>query len=118
MTFNTVYPDLRCPYCEEAIVSGVGFCVGAIGRFDYRIGDRLRWEGSVCRPVERPVGGNIKSVGYFNCDNMRCKSWMDCFPLVQQALITVENDVITAVELFDGQASDNGFDIIEPKGLS
>lgn len=84
----------------------------------YKLGDKLNWDGTSCRPSIRPPKGNIKSIGYFNCDNIRCSSWQDCYPDVQQALVTVENDVITDVSVFHERVGGQNFDIIEPKGLS
>lgn len=115
MTFNTVYADdLICPFCNEKVTSGVGFRLGCLENKNYKPGEKLSWEGGTCRPETRPKGGNIKSVGYFNCDNVKCKSWTDCFPEVQQALIVVKNDVIEKVEVYKGPLSGEQFEIIEP----
>ncbi|MCC7530142.1 MAG: hypothetical protein IT342_16575 [Candidatus Melainabacteria bacterium] len=115
MTYNTVYPDdLQCPFCNEKVTSGVGFRFGCLENKNYKPGEKINWEGAVHRPETRPKGGNIKSVGYFNCDNVKCKSWSDCFPDVQQALITVKNDVIEKVEVYKGPLSGEQFEIIEP----
>lgn len=118
MSFNTVYSDLECPFCHAKVASGVGFQVGVVGNLNYKIGEKLKWDGSNCRPAVRPPGGNIKSIGYFNCDNIRCSTWQDCYPEVQQALVTVENDIITDVSVFHERKEGQNFDIIEPKGLS
>lgn len=99
MNFNTVYPPLNCPFCAQAVSSGVGFRVGALMGKQYRIGDSIVWEGGPTRPESRPPAGNIRSIGYFNCDNIKCSTWSDCFPEVQLALVVVENNVIVAVEL-------------------
>lgn len=118
LSFNTLYAELQCPFCEQKILSGVGFRLGMVGRFKYAIGDKIRWDGPRTRPAERPHGGNIKGIGYFNCDNIRCGSWRNCYPDVQQALITVVGDVLVAVEVYKGKIDGQDFDIIEPKGLS
>lgn len=118
MSFNTLYSDLSCPFCKEKVTSGIGFGIGSVNNTNYKIGDKLSWDGPHCRPAKRPRGGNIKSVGHFNCDNIRCQTWNDCYPQVQHALITVKGDVITSVEIYKGQVSSQNFDIIEPKGLS
>ncbi|MBA3992773.1 MAG: hypothetical protein C0469_04540 [Cyanobacteria bacterium DS2.3.42] len=115
MTFNTVYADdLICPFCNERVTSGVGFRLGCLENKNYKPGEKLNWEGAICRPETHPKGGNIKSVGYFNCDNVKCKSWTDCFPEVQQALVIVKNDVIEKVEVYKGPLSGEQFEIIEP----
>ncbi len=118
MSFNTVYSDLECPFCHVKVASGVGFQVGVVENLNYKIGEKLKWDGSNCRPAVRPPGGNIKSIGYFNCDNIRCSTWQDCYPEVQQALVTVENDIITDVSVFHERKEGQNFDIIEPNGLS
>ncbi|HEY9716864.1 MAG TPA: hypothetical protein V6C69_05325 [Trichormus sp.] len=118
MNFNTVYSDLECPFCHQKVVSGVGFRFGAIANLRYHVGDKIKWEGAPTRPDERPPEPVVKTVGYFNCDNIRCSSWQDCYPSVQKALVTIENDKLSDVSIFNGEASENGFDIIEPKPLS
>lgn len=115
MSFNTIYCDLKCPFCKEPVTSGIGFRLGDLKNEKYRVGDRLSWDGPQCRPRERPPGGNIKSVGYFNCDNVRCASWQDCYPQVQQALIVVENDVLQDVQVYPGDVlGPQDFPILEP----
>jgi hypothetical protein len=115
---NTLYSELHCPACQGKVVSGVGFRLGAIAAKQYQVGDELSWDGAPTRPATRPKAKVVKTVGYFNCDNIRCSTWQDCFPTVQLALITVEGNRIKEVSIYEGPASDNGFDIIEPKGLS
>lgn len=83
-----------------------------------KVGDSVTWNGPNSRPPTRPEAKVVKTVGYFECDNIRCSSWQDCFPLQQRALITFDEDRIAAVAVFDGEATNDGFDIIEPKGLS
>lgn len=78
----------------------MGFRVGAVLRHNYKLQDELLWQGGECHPPSPPKLGNIKTVGYFNCDNPACKSWTDCFPEVQYALVIVEGNRITAVESF------------------
>ena len=77
----------------------MGFRVGALTNHSYKIGDTLLWDGPVCRPEVKPPAGNIRSIGYFYCDNLRCSTWSDCFPDVQQVVVVVENNVLVAVEL-------------------
>lgn len=118
MSFNTIYSDLRCPYCNEKVLSGVGFRYGSVARITYKLGDNINWTGAEIRPKARPKAKVVKTIGYFNCDNTHCSSWQDCFPLVQVALVTIESDRIKTVNVWEGEASADGFDIIEPKGLS
>ncbi len=114
MTYNTVYADLHCPFCNEKVTSGVGFRVGCLENKSYKLGDKINWQGANCRPDERPKDGNIQTIGYFNCDYVKCKTWSDCFPEVQQALVTVKNDAIEKVEVYKGPLSGEQFEIIEP----
>lgn len=116
MNFNTVYPTLHCPACNEVVDSGVGFSVGALTQHAYKIGDELNWQtkGDItCRPAQKPPHGNIKTVGYFNCDNTKCPSWQDCFPVVQLALIEIKDNKIVSVEVFDPPAQVDEFAIVE-----
>lgn len=100
MNFNTVYPTpFLCPFCKEPIESGVGFALGALKRKSYRVGDNLDWDGDLIRPSARPVSCNFDTLGYFNCDNLRCSTWSDCFPDVQRALIIIRDNVITSVRI-------------------
>ena len=114
MTFNTVYADVKCPFCKEKVTSGVGFQIGSVENRNYKLGEKISWEGAHCRPEKRPKDGNIKAIGYFNCDNFKCKTWSDCYPEVQQALITVKNDLIEKVEVYKGPLSGEQFEIIDP----
>jgi hypothetical protein len=118
LSFNTVYSDLECPFCKEKVQSGVGFRWGTIANIKYRTGDRVDWSRGPTRPSVKPDATVVKTVGYFNCDNIRCSTWQDCYPAVQRALVTIEDDQIKDVSAFDGEATDDGFDIIEPKDLS
>lgn len=113
MTYNTVYADIHCPFCNEKVTSGVGFRIGCLENKSYKPGDKINWTGIPCRPEKRPDGGNISSIGYFNCDNVKCKSWSDCFPEVQQALITIKSDAIEKVEVYKGPLSGEQFEIID-----
>jgi len=117
LSFNTIYPtnEFLCPFCGQAVDSGVGFRVGAICQKAYKVGDILVFDDGVSpkRPEKIPPNGNLKTVGYFNCDNPRCSSWQDCFPAVQMALITVKDGIIRAVENYDPPAEVDQFAIIE-----
>jgi hypothetical protein len=118
LSFNTLHGDFSCPFCNEKVVTGVGFRYGAIANELYRIGDEIGWQGAATRPATKPNAKVVKTVGYFNCDNIRCSTWQDCFPRVQRALITIENNRLKSVAVYDGDATDHGFDIVEPEGLS
>ena len=112
---------MRCPKCNEEIVSGIGFQLGNICNKRYKIGDELSWEGTDCRPKVRPDETVIKAVGYFNCDNPHCDSWEDCFPDVQMALITVENNYLKSATPYSGEGENDeelgNFPILEPLSL-
>ncbi len=113
---NTVYYELECPFCKKPIRSGIGFRVGILRNLTYHVGEKLRWDGPNCRPPVRPASGSIKTIGYFNCDNPRCQTWGDCFPDVQEAIITIYNDVIQHVEATRHKPGQLTFDIIERAG--
>ena len=115
---NTVYFELPCPQCGSVVRSGIGFRAGVIKQLNYHVGEKIRWEGPNCRPSERPPGGNLKTIGYFNCDNPRCDTWQDCFPEVQEALVIIQNDVLQDVQFINYKPGEHSFDIIEPEGLS
>jgi len=113
VSINTVYAELTCPFCHEKITSGVGFRIGALKNAQYKVGQKISWDGAQCRP-STPLAGRIKSIGYFNCDNIKCKTWQDCYPEVQQAVITIENDVISDVQIYTGKKQyGSDFDIID-----
>lgn len=114
MTFNTVYADLICPYCQAVISSGVGFQVGTIEHRKYKIGESLNWKGKPSRPKERPTGGNLVTIGYFNCDNPACGSWFDCYPEVQTARVVIRKNRIVEVSVYNGALSGEKFEILEP----
>lgn len=79
----------------------------------YKIGDTLSWQGESKRPETPPPAGNIRTIGYFNCDNLRCSTWSDCFPDVQQAIVVIENNVFVAVELHESIDEEEQFQILE-----
>jgi len=114
MSFNTVYGDLKCPHCQEVVSSGVGFQVGAIEHRKYKVGEVLNWKGSACRPKAKPKGGNLVTIGYFNCDNPACGSWFDCYPEVQTALVVIKKNRIAEVSVYNGELSGEKFEILEP----
>ena len=114
---NTIYYEIECPVCGKVVRSGIGFRAGVIKQKNYHVGEKLNWEGPNCRPSTRPPGGNLKTIGYFNCDNPRCETWKDCFPEIQEALITIVNDEIKDVQVTTHLPAKQSFDIIDPPGL-
>ncbi|MCA9814580.1 MAG: hypothetical protein H6677_01005 [Candidatus Obscuribacterales bacterium] len=117
MSFNTIYGELDCPHCKSRILSGVGFRFGQLNQRQYKKGDELAWEGDQCRPPSRPDARVIKTLGHFNCDNIKCSSWQDCFPDIQTVLITIENNRITDVEIYKPSGDEEEFAILEPAEL-
>ncbi len=112
---NTLLCDIKCPKCGAPVTTGVGFRAGAITRGTYQIGDLIGWTPGPCRPVERPAAGNLKTIGYFECENLKCSTWEDCYPAVQEALITIAADVITEVVPTTHNPDQINFEVIEPK---
>jgi len=115
---NTLYYDLSCPRCGKSVQSGIGFRLGSVRRLNYRLGEKLTWDGPNCRPVARPRERTLKTIGYFNCDNPSCDSWQDCYPEVQEAVITVVDDVITEVLAIVYKPEELTFAILEPEEIS
>lgn len=111
---NTLYSDIKCPKCGKVVTSGIGFKVGSIDRGEYKIGEKLKWESGKSRPRERPDGGNLKTIGYFECENLSCETWSDCYPEVQEALITIKSDIISEAKPYTHKPNEQVFDIIEP----
>lgn len=118
MNFNTLVDGLVCPKCKADIISGIGFRLGHVASLRYKVGDSLSWEGNNCRPPTKPKEREIKTLGYYNCDNMKCESWQDCYPDVQLAVITVVNNVIAAVDPYQGPEPTRDFPILEPGELA
>ena len=114
---NTLYFDITCPYCGRESRSGIGFRAGVVHQLSYHLGQRLDWNGPNCSPSARPPGGNMKTIGYFNCDNPRCETWQDCFPEVQEALIVIVNDFITECSVVKHHPEKQDFPILEPEGI-
>lgn len=119
MRCNTLDGGLICPHCKNQIVSGVGFRLGKIANLRYKLGDELAWDDDErnCRPAKRPRVKTLKTIGYFNCDRIQCASWNDCYPDVQLAVITVEENVLTGVEPYSGPDIEEKYAIVEPKSL-
>lgn len=115
---NTLYAEINCPKCSKPVQSGIGFRVGTINNIDYKLGDRVTWDGPKMRPKHRPENGNLKTIGYYECDNLKCESWADCYPEIQEALIVIENDVISAAKPVSHKPGELVFDIIEPDDVT
>jgi len=113
LRFNTLYSDLKCPFCQAPIESGVGFCVGALESRKYELGEELNWVGESCRPQSKPANGRLSTIGYFNCDKPGCESWTDCFPDVQHALIEIIDNRIDKVSVYNGVLSGEKFEILD-----
>jgi hypothetical protein len=110
---NTLYCEIKCPRCGHNVASGIGFRVGAVNQSSYQLGQKIIWEGAHVRPSERPTDGNLKTIGYFECDNLKCDTWQDCFPEVQEAMITIKADVIAEAKPCTHSPNDIRFDIID-----
>lgn len=118
MSFNTLEDGIACPKCNADIISGVGFRLGKVASLRYKVGDSLSWDGDSCRPSTKPASKEIKTLGYYNCDNMKCPSWQDCYPDVQLAVITVVDNIIKSVEPYTGPEPIKEFPILEPAELA
>jgi hypothetical protein len=112
---NTLTCEIKCPKCQKTIKPQIGFRAGTIRQRTYKMGDKLDWEGPGTVPEARPSGGNLKTIGYFECDNLHCSTWQDCYPEVQEALIVIESDIISHVKATTHRPNEILFDILEPK---
>ncbi|MBX9723891.1 MAG: hypothetical protein K2X81_20965 [Candidatus Obscuribacterales bacterium] len=95
---NHLVSDFKCPKCGAAITCGIGFRAGTVKNLNYQIGDKIDWSGKRNWPEHRPPDGTFKTIGYFECENLRCETWNDCFPQVQEVLITIKNDIVSDVK--------------------
>lgn len=111
---NHLQSDFKCPRCGSEISCGIGFRAGTVRGTQYGIGDRLDWSGPGTWPEQRPEGGNLKTIGYFECENLKCETWRDCFPDVQEVLITIESDVIRQVKSVSYQPGKITFAVFSP----
>ena len=118
MSFNTIHGDFICPHCKEPVQSGIGFRYGYLNRDIYKKGDDIKWHDKNCRPKEKPAFKVIKTLGHFNCDNIKCSSWQDCYPDIQNVLITIENNRIVEVEHYKHTGEEDEFAFLEPKELA
>ena len=46
---NTLHCEVKCPKCGKTFVTDIGFRAGAINRKEYKIGQRLSWDGGRLR---------------------------------------------------------------------
>lgn len=115
---NSLTCELKCKQCDQTIKPLVGFRAGTIRQRTYKVGDKLDWDGPHTVPAERPPGGNLKTIGYFECDNLHCPTWQDCYPEVQEALIVIESDIISHARATEHRPNEILFDIIEPKDIA
>lgn len=111
---NHLLSDFKCPQCGAAITCGIGFRAGTVKGLDYKLGDKIEWAVKRNWPDERPEGGNFKTIGYFECENLRCQTWNDCFPQVQEVVITIKNDVISDVKTVFFQPDKIEFTVFSP----
>ena len=111
---NLLHSDFNCPRCGTLITCGIGFRAGIVRGIEYRLGDKIDWSGKKTWPCERPEGGSLKTIGYFECENLKCPTWHDCFPEVQEVLITIQNDVISQVKSISFQPGRIDFTVFSP----
>src|SRR5690242_7670652 len=115
---NTLHCEIKCPHCGSNVGSGIGFRAGTVEGQNYKIGERLNWTGPKTRPAARPVDGNLKTIGYFECENLECVTWSDCYPEIQEALIVIKGDIIEEAKPYTHKPEQLAFDIIESKDVT
>lgn len=110
--FNFVMEDWTCPFCGDKQIGGIYFDYGMCGQYQYKVGDKLTWEGSGRRYRERlPDGtGVVDGIGlcanswaekpHFGTPTIAERKSLGC---PQRILISVElvNDVIHRVFVRD-----------------
>lgn len=111
---HLVQDDFKCPRCGTKLSCGIGFRAGTVKGINYKIGDKIDWSGKHNWPSERPENGSFKTIGYFECENLRCETWNDCFPEVQEVLITIENDIIRAYKPVFYKPDSIDFSVLAP----
>ncbi len=108
---NHLQNDFKCPHCGTLITAGIGFRAGVVKDLTYKLGEKIDWSGKRIWPEERPAGGNFKTIGYFECENIRCETWNDCYPDVQEVVIEIENDIIRKMNLVNYQPNKIDFPV-------
>ncbi|MBX9686996.1 MAG: hypothetical protein K2X27_09855 [Candidatus Obscuribacterales bacterium] len=112
---NHLLNDFKCPHCGTPVSCGIGFRAGTVKNLNYKVGDKISWSGKSQWPEQRPFGGNFKTIGYFECENLRCETWNDCFPQVQEVLITILDDVIRDAKPVFYQPDKIEFAVFDPE---
>lgn len=112
---NQLDVEMACPKCGHAVTTGIGFRAGVVKGLKYKPGDKITWEGKPTWPAERPANGDFKTIGYFECENLRCSTWSDCFPEVQEILINIKNDVITDYASVFYKPDKVDFEVLSPE---
>ncbi len=111
---NHLKDDFKCPRCGAPLSCGIGFRAGTVNGIDYKVGDKIDWNSKHTWPAERPESGNFKTIGYFECENLRCETWSDCFPEVQEVLISIENDIIKEFKTVFYKPDKIEFEVLPP----
>lgn len=88
--YNTLLTRAICPHCGALCDVRADFRFGLRDLIEYRLGDRIRWEGKGVRtPAHRPPGGNYVGPAYTECPNCGKPFWLR---------IAVEADELASVE--------------------
>lgn len=84
--YNTLVTKATCPCCGECHPVLADFRFGLRDQLEYRLGDRLIWEGRGVRtPSERPTNGNFSGEANTECPGCGCEFWL---------MIDIESDRI------------------------
>lgn len=111
---NQLNCDFKCPNCATPVSCGIGFRAGIVRRIQYKLGDKITWDERNSWPTKRPQDGTFNTIGYFECENLNCSTWQDCFPQVQEVLISIVNDIISKVEATTYKPDQIEFAVIKP----
>src|SRR5881296_365854 len=84
--YNSLLTRARCPWCGKQSDIKADFRFGLRDLREYRLGDKIVWEGRGVRtPSRRPPGGNYTAEAYSECPNCGKPFWLRI--VVQEDLI-------------------------------
>jgi len=97
--YNSLFTDATCPACGCRSEVQADFRFGLRDQLDYRLGEKMRWNGKGLRtPAMRPLNGDFSGEAYTECPCCGRDFWL---------LVEVESDVILRAET-DWERDDYG----------
>lgn len=84
--YNILFLTITCPRCGTEAKVEAEFRFGLRDLSNYRLGDKLPWDGPGTKtPEQRPEGGNYNDEAYVVCPHCERDFWLT---------VSVRNDVI------------------------